>query len=160
MVYVKFRNILFPQGLFLSLSAVSPDLSGPVFSSQHKKLAATQVADRRIPFEQVEQNAQGFAALALEIGIVTHYQPGIVARNGQQIAVRGEVGKTECWQAALPGAEYFSAPRSFRSSSAIRKPSSVSRITANLARPVSEMGEPNSSRQVEAALPLPTRPRN
>jgi len=108
--------------------------SGPDLSS------GAQVTDGLVSLEQIEKDAQRFPALGDEFGIALHDQPRIVACRRQQLSMRGEIGQPESGQAALPCAEQLARAAQRRSSSAMTKPSFVSRRVVRRAFAVSPSG--------------------
>jgi hypothetical protein len=60
-----------------------------------------------VPFEQIKQHAQRFAALGFQFGVAGKNEFGIVARGREQIGMHGKVGEFEFGQAALALAQQF-----------------------------------------------------
>ena len=85
-------------------------------------------AGPRPPVEQLLKQRDGPAALGRQLRVARQHQPRVVGRGGDQVAVRGRDrrgGRRESRSASAPAGS--PPPRSSRSFSAIRKPSSVRR---------------------------------
>ncbi len=60
-----------------------------------------QQADGFVPFEEIEEHAQGFTALAGQFRIATQEELRVIARHGEKPRMRDDLGKTESRQTGL-----------------------------------------------------------
>ena len=136
--------------------ARAPDHLVRPSSAAGMTLASPEQPDRRVALEQIEADPRRLPALALQPAVAIDQQPGIVAcAIGASAAICSGVARRNCGLARLRVPSISPAPRSRRSSSAMRKPSLVSRISASRARAVSLSASPRSSRQIAALLAAP-----
>ena len=63
--------------------------------------AGSQVLDRLVAAEEVEQDAQRTATLALEVRVALEYEAGFVMGDGNQLLMSREVGQPQARQPAL-----------------------------------------------------------
>ena len=120
----------------------------------------TQVLHRFVAAEQIQQQAQRLAARPDSSGSRSRTSRAsscatAISSSWCARSARRNAGKPLC---RVPSTS--PPPRSRRSSSAMRKPSSVSRRIARRCRATSPSGGWYSKRQVEASAPRPMRPRS
>ena len=116
-------------------------LPSPRKNRMTARLPRPDQADRFVAFEQIEQVAQRLSAFALRVS--DRVRTAALRRRAPPTAVRMD---TPCGRPESPASPLWRvpstspSPRSFKSSSAMRKPSSVSRMIARRAFAVSPSG--------------------
>ena len=115
--------------------------------------ARAQQSDRFVAREQIEQPTQRFAARGLQLRIALEDQRGIVAGRGKSLPWTSSRAMRKPGMPLCRVPSTSPSPRSRRSSSAMRKPSSVSRKIASLALAIGPSGALYSNRQVERSAP-------
>src|SRR5438128_11265932 len=92
-----FRSKIAGNGVFASFFPSSRDAAS----------AGAQVLDRLVAAEEVEEDAQSLAALALEVGVALEDEAGVVMGHRDQLLVGRKIGEAQARQPALPGSRYL-----------------------------------------------------
>ena len=77
------------------------------YTPSRSRSTGAQVLHGLVAAEQVEERAQGLAALAFEVGVAFEDEAGVIMGNRDQPFVNREIREAQGWEAALPGAQDF-----------------------------------------------------